>query len=250
MRKGGLTFAASMVVTVLGANFAAADSLDFITSGQNHPGNYFSSNDTVYWSNLGVNAAVPNGATTWSQSGVATTITFGFGTPGRTAVQDPALDGSWFGNLAPGQVLLLSHDIHTGASSGTLSLGFGQGVSGAGFQIQTDELYLFHVQIGVYDGSTLLATFFGTGYSLSNEDNSAAFFGVEDLTGANITLIKIAAYGCEDGADPVCYGGFAINHLRLQDGPNSTTPEPASWTLLGSSLAILGYLRRLAIRKI
>ena len=74
------------------------------------------------------------------------------------------------------------------------------------------------------------------GTSNANGDGSAAFIGVGDVTGANITKIVLSS------VDQFGNNDFAINDVSLT---SSTVPEPGSMALLSSGLlGMAGVLRR------
>ena len=74
------------------------------------------------------------------------------------------------------------------------------------------------------------------GVSNGNNDGSAIFMGIGDLTGPNIAKIVISDQGVGDAND------FAINAVSLG---TSTVPEPGSIMLLGTGLlGVAGALRR------
>jgi hypothetical protein len=195
------------------------------------------------------------GGTSFTESGspssnVSETVTVnfpGFGI-GDIVVQCPASPCSWNGSFAPGQALFL--DLFAGA----MTFDFSKSVSGIGFQAMStfgtpvpNDTY---IEIGVYNGSSLLASFISglVGEYPPAGNYTAGFYGVTDPTGANITSIKLLAFMCPNGPGSCSSESLVINHMLL-DVP-ATTPEPASLALLSSGLGLLGFLRRkLAVRK-
>jgi len=247
MRRVVLVFLASAVLTAGPVPAAKADTIHLILSGSS-----FSSNDTLHWGVLGNNVSVTNGTTAASGSGLDATINYALGGPGSTLVQCPGSTCSWNGNFAPGQTLLTTVNSTSGKGEGYLDLTFSKGIAGVGFQIEPNpnrnDLGKFQAEIFAYDGATLLGNWFLTGTATSDANNSANFLGLGDLTGTDITSIKIQTFNCAGGALPNCNDGFGINGLKLWEGspyPGGTsTPEPASLVLLGSGLGALGFLRR------
>ena len=244
MRRFHWTAMAAVVLVTVGASVARADTITSTTNGST-----FQSNDTLSWATLGSNVSVTNGTVATSVGGLQTTIDFALGGPGSTQVQCPATACSWDGNFSPSQTLLTTVNATTGKGEGALTLSFSpQTVAGVGFHIEPNPVDTgkFQAEIAAFDGTTLLGTFFATGNATSGEDNTALFFGLQDLTGTDITSIQVDTFNCAAGADPHCIDGFAINGLQLWEGSPypAATPEPASLMLLGSGLGALGLLSR------
>jgi PEP-CTERM motif len=237
---------ASMALVVLAASFAMADTVNVVTTSSG-----FASNDLLDWGQLGVNNfLVANGSTATSSNGITTTITFGTGGTGETLVQCSAPSCSWGGNFAPGENILSDLDSNTGGNSGDILLSFGTGIAGVGFQIEPNQapvsVETFEAEIEVYISGVLADTFMEPGTEASHlENNSANFYGIEDLSGANITAIDVNTINCSVGNNCL---GFGINQLRIADSTVTPTPEPGTLVLLGSGLLGLGlFIRRAAL---
>jgi len=237
MRRLLLCLAAAGILIGAAASAARADDIIF----QRHR-LQFTYNDYQPWNALGVNNFnVTNGTTALSADGlVTTTIDFGRGGPGSTMLECPATNCTWSGNFAPKQSLLASYDANTERGEGAITLDFSQGLAGVGFQIQANEYGTFEAEIEGFDGGTPLGTFFASGDSTDGEHNTAIFLGLEDLTGADITSLRVLAFNC-GGGESDCCDGFAINRVLFE---TTATPEPASLLLLGSAVTALGFLRR------
>ncbi len=237
MRRLILTLTLAGVALSMGASPAKADILTFSSHG-----GLWTYNDEVYWNQLPANSSINNGTRIATHSqGIPLTISFGRGTPGTTFTQCGTECGAgqdWAGDFLPGQHIL---GAVTGSSSnnGNLILSFGQGIDGLGFVLEADYYGPFTAEVTLFDGSTDLGSFFEAGNSTFSPGSMESFLGIEDLTGADITSVHIAAFDCGGEA---CSNGFAIGELLLQTSPQTSTPEPASLALIGSGIMALGFL--------
>jgi hypothetical protein len=217
-------------LTLGAASMAMADTVSFTTNLSLFTGN---KTNELKWSLLGANVSVPSG-TSVTENGLTTTLSFSAGS-GATFLQCGAPGCTWGGTFAPGQIILDN-------SGGTTVLSFSHPIDSFGFKANPDGPGSFNIQIAAYDGSTLLSEFTSGlfGGPVGSDNNTAGFYGIDDLTGANITSVNLMASG--PGGSPE---SLAINSPFIP-----TTPEPASWALMGSALGMAGFVqRKLAARK-
>jgi hypothetical protein len=184
-------------------------------------------NDSIDWGQLGTDNTVLS---------TTQTVTSGGGLGATVSTTDPAglwranEGNSWIGNFTLGDKLLGNNSFNYSP----MTIAFASPVLGVGANINADDYGPFTGTIEAFDGSTSLGTFTEDGVVTSNEDGSAIFIGVLDKN-AEITSIVFGL------TDPTL-GDFAINSLRLLTPELTTTPEPASLTLLGLGTAgLLGY---------
>jgi hypothetical protein len=244
-----------VVAALAGMSVASADTVALTRNESGFPNNFNTGVQApgLNWGLLVANTTVASGS---SFAELGETVNFSTGS-GFTYVQCPTSKCTWNGDFTPGQILL-------GSSGGSTTLNFSENVSGVGFQampgfvspVPNDE----YIEIGVYDGATLSASFFSGlfGGPVGGDTNTAGFYGITNLTGANITSIRLLGFMCTGVAD-CSSDGVTINHTLLNIPSDAaavrlpqpaSTPEPAGLALVGSGLGILGFLRRkLAARK-
>lgn len=230
MRRALAFLFVAAAFTLAAASVARADTVTLTTNPLLMPSNF----TQVSWAPLGANVSVANG-TSVTEGGLTTTVSFSDGS-GNTYLQCPAAGCSWAGTFAPGDIVLDN-------AGGSTVLSFSSAISAFGFQANPDGAGNFLIQIIAYDGATSLASFTTSlfGGPAGSDNNTAGFYGIDDLSGANITSIQLMAYDCSSATS--CSPGSESLAISPLVG-KSSTPEPASLVLLASGFGMLGFLRR------
>jgi hypothetical protein len=180
-----------------------------------------SGSDSANWGQLGsCGTTIPASFSATSTDGVGITGTLAG--DGQVRVQTTC---GWGGNFASGDNVLWT------GGNGPLTLAFSKGVSGAGAQIDAD---LFGAFTAMICANGTVFCFSESGDTTAAGDNSAIYIGLLDTT-PGITSITFSIVGGNTD--------FAINQLSLTNGL-STTPEPSSLLLFGTSLLGLAPFRR------
>jgi hypothetical protein len=217
-RTALLKLCGSIVLVLIATIAARADSLVPVTS-QSAQG----ANDSVRWSQLGADATML-GLTSTVRSVGGSSITLSLaGTGSLVSVVCPAPPCSWAGSgFTAADTLIWTSDSGNGGN-GPVTLTFASGVSGAGAMIQADGPGQFTAQIEAFNGATSLGSF----TVVSDASGDAAYMGVLDQSGANITSVVFSLTTCVGACTD-----FAIDTVNL-DTP-STAPAA---TLTPSSVA-------------
>src|SRR6266550_1788391 len=196
-----------IVLAVFSTTVARADSLVLVSSQASQ-----GANDSVLWSQLGADGTtLGSAAAATSTRGSSVTLSLA-GSNSLVSVTCPASPCSWTGaGFTAGDSLIWTSDTGNGGN-GPLTLNFSRGVSGVGALIQADRPGQFTAQIQALNGATSLGSF----TVASNANGDAAYIGVLDQSGANITSIvfslMICAGTCTD---------FAIDTVNLNSAPAS-----------------------------
>ena len=224
------------MVLLFMASAAWGDTMTGVTSktGQN-------SNDSVLWSQIGANGTVlASSLNATSVNGVAVNVGLAGANSIASAVCPASPTCSWSGTgFAAADRIIWTSDAATGGN-GPVTLTFGTPVSGAGALIQADEPGKFVAKIQAFNGSTLLGSFTVT----SNTNGDAAYIGILDQTGPNITSVTFSLTAC-GSADVNCVlsdfsldtvfldvptGSFALSVTLAGTGSGSVGSSPSGVT--------------------
>ena len=205
-----------IVLAVFSTTVARADSLVLVTSQASQ-----GANDSVLWSQLGADGTtLGSAAAATSTRGSSVTLSLA-GSNSLVSVTCPASPCSWTGaGFTAGDSLIWTSDTGNGGN-GPLTLNFSRGVSGVGALIQADRPGQFTAQIQALNGATSLGSF----TVASNANGDAAYIGVLDQSGANITSIVFSLMTCAGTCTD-----FAIDTVNLNTAPASLVSLVSSLT--------------------
>jgi hypothetical protein len=191
-----------ILAAILMAAIARADSLVLVTSAAGQ-----GANDYIHWSKLGVDGTIVPAAFNIATDKAAVVGINLTGANSIASVVCTSTPCSWTGvGFAAKDTVLWTSD--AGASgNGPVTLHFAAGVSGAGGLIQADAPGPFTAQIQAYNGAVLLGSF----TAISNNHGDAAYIGVTDQTGPNITSVVFSTTACAN----VC-SDFALDTINVK----------------------------------
>ena len=195
--------------------------------------------DSINWcTNYGCQSQELGTPQTWNSDGGATGMV---GLVSSQNMQNLVQGVSWNGNFNNGEGLIYNGVFTLGNTPGGILLQLDSPAYGVGAYIQANIFGAFTATISLYDaGFNLLGTYSHDGFSDTNP-GTALFIGAYD----SIADVSWAVF---DVADINGNDDFAIGTTKIMT-QITTTPEPASLTLLGSSLlGLAGMLRRKEVK--
>ena len=215
-----LRFTGVLFLFAVSATAAWSDTVVGVTSQSG-----LSANDSVNWSQLGGNGTLL-GATVPASSGKGLAVTGSLsGANSITAKVCTASPCSWRGaGFKSGDTLIWTSDA-ANAGNGPLTFNFAKKISGAGTFIQADGPGVFTAQIQAFNGGTSLGTFAVN----SSANGNAAYIGILDQTGANITSVVFSLTSCTGACSD-----FAIDTLDLNTGSGTSFALTVSLVGTGS----------------
>jgi hypothetical protein len=205
-----------VIAAILAAAIARADSLVLVTSAGGQ-----GANDYIHWSKLGADGTVVPASFNIATDKAAVAGINLAGANSIVSVVCTSTPCSWTGvGFAAKDSVLWTSDAGAGGN-GPVTLHFGSGVNGAGGLIQADAPGPFTAQIQAYNGATLLGSF----TVISNNNGDAAYIGVTDQTGPNITSVVFSLTACAS----VC-SDFALDtvNVKASSGAPAVSLSPTS----------------------
>ncbi len=201
----GLMLTLAMMVFPFSAHAAKADALVVVTSQS-----ALSPNDSVPWSQLGVDATMLTSSFSAHSLGNLPLSGSLAASGSLIAVVCPASPCSWGspgGGFSANDSVIWTSDTSNGGT-GPLKLTFGSSVHGVGAFIQADGPATFTAQIQAYNGKKLLKAFTET-----STNGDAVFLGALDNTAPNISSVVYSITKCTGACSD-----FAIDTVYINSG--------------------------------
>jgi hypothetical protein len=230
-----LSLANSLIVAAtLAAASARADSLALVTTAAGQ-----GASDYIHWSKLGADGTVLPASFNVATDKAAVVGVSLTGTSSITSVVCTSAPCSWMGvGFAAKDTVLWTSDAGAGGN-GPVTLHFGSGVSGVGTLIQADAPGPFTAEIQAYNGATLLGAF----TVISNNLGDAAYIGVTDQTGPNITSVVFSLSACAS----VC-SDFALDTVNLKSGAPLVSLSPTSLVFGVQNVGMVSAAQAITLR--